>query len=157
MAGDVGRIDGGQVMQNPEDLTAPASWDRPPTMEPELKLDVARRDWLPQCLEATIRTCELIEEGVIPEVLHGFMLRSTAMRLLRCIYGDDLTAAAAIREHVLRDAAREQEIVITPPLPRKWTVGDRSDALVFALLLGPVMLLFVLLLWAGKSGRESKW
>lgn len=97
-------------MQNPEDLTAPASWDRPRTMELELKLDVARRDWLPQCLEATIRTCELIEEGVVPEVLHGFMLRSTAMRLLRCIYGDDLTAAASVREHVLRDAAREQEI-----------------------------------------------
>jgi len=53
---------------------------------------VARKEWV-----------------AFPEVLHGAFLRTSALRLLRCVYGSDQASLAAVQEHlaVMREMHRK--------------------------------------------------
>ena len=59
-------------------------------------------------IDAKIRTLKLIKSGRWPESIQGFAVVTTALWLLRTVYGDDLSSAAAIRKIALGKVAEEQ-------------------------------------------------
>lgn len=70
---------------------------------------IARPDWIEGGVGQFEKTIKLWRKGRVPENLLGWMLVTDCMRVLRAVYGDDLTTAAAIREHVLKAVQMEQE------------------------------------------------
>jgi len=69
-----------------------------------------RRDWFEQSIDSNIRTLELIKSGVWPEKIQGRAIVTTALWLLRTVYGDDLTSAIELRKIVLENEQRMQEV-----------------------------------------------
>ena len=64
-----------------------------------------RHDWFVEGVELQIRSLEMIRSGIFPPVLQSWSVVTTALWLLRTVYGDDLTSAAEIRKLVLAEEA----------------------------------------------------
>jgi hypothetical protein len=67
------------------------------------KITVQEPDWLKLAITDEIRQLNLIQQGKLPDVLLGRFIVTGARRLLRCVYGSDLNAAAALRQMVIDD------------------------------------------------------
>ena len=74
------------------------------------KIEVLHPEWLPGAIESTERCFRLYKQGKLPEVLVGWMLVVDCLRILRCIFGDDLSTAISIRKIVLDKIKSEQEV-----------------------------------------------
>lgn len=73
------------------------------------RTQVMHPDWLKAGLKSNISTLELIQKGVWPEVITGAACITTALWLLRCVYGSDLESALAVRRIALGKVKRDQE------------------------------------------------
>lgn len=73
-------------------------------------IPVAKPEWLEGGVESFERLIKLWRAGNVPDALLGWMFVVDCMRILRAVYGDDLSTAAAIRERVLADEARHLEM-----------------------------------------------
>lgn len=69
-------------------------------------LPISRPEWLPRAISQTEKTIRLYRKDLIPETILGWMLVVDCMHILRCVYGDDLSTAIAIRKKVLEDETR---------------------------------------------------
>jgi hypothetical protein len=56
---------------------------------------------LDEGLERAIKTFTLARAGKIPESIKGWMIKTACMRVLRAVYGDDVTTASEISASVL--------------------------------------------------------
>ena len=72
-------------------------------------IPVAHPEWIDDGIKQFQRTIKLRKDGRLPENLLGWMIVVDCMRMLRSVYGDDLSTVAALRERVLADVQREQE------------------------------------------------
>lgn len=72
--------------------------------------EVQRLDWLEKSLPGAIKALQLVKSGKVSAKVLGFFIRTVALRLLRCVYGSDLAASVAIREHALETAALRQKL-----------------------------------------------
>jgi hypothetical protein len=61
---------------------------------------VARPEWVKLSVTDVIKSLECIRDGRLPEALHGAFLRTSALRLLRCVYGTDEASVVAVQEHL---------------------------------------------------------
>lgn len=71
---------------------------------------MAKPEWLPDALDDTIRTLKLARAGRIPDKILGWMLVTSCLRVLRCVYGDDLTTCTKLREAVLLNEEAALEV-----------------------------------------------
>ncbi len=72
------------------------------------KTPVLHRDWLEIGLKGKIDTLKLIEKGTWPKSIEGAAIITTALWLLRCVYGSDLESAVAVRQIALAEVQRDQ-------------------------------------------------
>ena len=68
-------------------------------------MPVANPEWLDDGLRNARQTFDLCLRGRIPEKIKAWMIVTSCLRVLRAVYGDDLTTAAEIRKHILAKEA----------------------------------------------------
>lgn len=65
---------------------------------------IAHPEWLQDGIESADRVFELAIAGRLPESIAGWMITVACMRVLRSVYGDDLSTVIALRRCVLESA-----------------------------------------------------
>lgn len=75
--------------------------DRIPLLHPE---------WVEPAVKDITRGLTGVAAGIIPEVLRGRFLVGYALRLLRCVYGDDKASVVALASHVGASAKQQEQI-----------------------------------------------
>ena len=88
-------------------------------MSTRFKTPIEHPEWLQDSIESANRTFALALTGRLPSSIAGWMLTVSCMRILRCVYGDDLSVACAIRRNVIESAmplTKEQEEMLRSDL-----------------------------------------
>ena len=73
-------------------------------------INIERPDWLAKALPEEIDKLKLAQTDRMPEVIKGWFIVVSCMRLLRCVYGDDMATVIALRKRVLDDVERWQKL-----------------------------------------------
>ena len=89
-------------------------------------ITVARPEWLHQAIVDIRAHLLLVEDGRLPESLHGTFVVTSARRLLRCVYGGDFEAALALREMAEARAREDLEFSLCPVCKGRGQVNSRE-------------------------------
>lgn len=71
----------------------------------------------------------LAQKGILPDVIKGWFIVVSCMRLLRCVYGDDMATVIALRQRVLDDVEQWQKLeAMTPAELKAYLAELRQEA-----------------------------
>lgn len=93
------------------------------------KIKIERPDWLAEALPEEIDKLKLAQKGILPDVIKGWFIVVSCMRLLRCVYGDDMATVIALRQRVLDDVEQWQNLEAMTPAELKAYLSElRQEA-----------------------------
>ncbi len=76
----------------------------------EFKTEIQKPEWLDDALRSGGRTFILAIDGKIPKSIEGYMLVTSCLRVLRAIYGDDLSTLQGLRDRIMQSEQRMAEM-----------------------------------------------
>ena len=71
------------------------------TATEKFKIRMQHEDWLDTAIPSIIQQLELIRDGRWPRVLKGWCVITIALRLLRCVWGDDASTLHGLQHYVI--------------------------------------------------------
>lgn len=69
----------------------------------DIKINIIQPKWLECAIPDVRRFLDLLAKDKVPDSIKGWMIVTAVRRLLRCVYGDDLTAAKALLDIALME------------------------------------------------------
>lgn len=82
----------------------------PEQRKPKFVIPIIHPEWLADAIKGAQQTLQLSATGVIPDALHGWMIHTSLLRVLRVIHGSDRATIVAIEDGLKRSAEIEEQI-----------------------------------------------
>lgn len=93
------------------------------------KIKIERPDWLEKALPEEMDKFKLVQKGILPDTIKGWFIVVSCIRLLRCVYGDDMSTVIALRQRVLDDVEQWQKLeAMTPAELKAYLAELRQEA-----------------------------
>lgn len=73
------------------------------------RVPIRHPEWLPGAVSSAQRTFQLAIDEILPGSIAGWMVTCSCLRILRAVYGDDLTTITELRKSILARGLSEQE------------------------------------------------
>lgn len=73
------------------------------------RVPILHPEWLPDAVASADQTFRLAVDGILPASIAGWMVTCSCLRILRAVYGDDLTTITELRKSILARELSEQE------------------------------------------------
>lgn len=67
------------------------------------RIEVSRPDWFKYAIESQQTFLRLVQDGMVPQPILGWMAVTHCKRMLRAIYGSDQSVASALAQQVIDD------------------------------------------------------